>query len=85
MQFLFLKGRTAKEIYDDTSLTLGEKVLLSRLSKTGLLDLRQNISALKVKTVHVRPLVTATENDLCSLENFSQKDSRDSGDRLRNM
>jgi len=25
MQFLFLKGKTAKEIYDDMSLTLGEK------------------------------------------------------------
>jgi hypothetical protein len=25
MQFPFLKGKTAKEIYDDISLTLGEK------------------------------------------------------------
>jgi hypothetical protein len=54
MQFLFLKGKTAKEIYDK-SLTLGGK-------SPSYLTVK-NWVALKVKTVHIKPLVvTVPEN-----------------------
>lgn len=64
-----------------------KKVLPTQQLKTGLLDVIQNISALKVKTIHVRPLLVTvlksgchSQHDLGRLENFSQKDRRDSGD-----
>jgi hypothetical protein len=43
---LILKGKTAEEIHGDMSLTSGEQnVLPTRELKTGLVDLRQDVSA----------------------------------------
>jgi hypothetical protein len=53
MKFLFLRGKTTKEIYDDMSVTLGAESpsYSTVILKTGLLCLRQDIPALMMKTV----------------------------------
>jgi len=50
VKFLFLKETRAKEIYDEMSVTYGNKVLLAWQLETGLLDLRQDIPAMMMKT-----------------------------------
>jgi hypothetical protein len=48
MKYLFLRGNSAKKIYDThMSVKLGDKCLLTPQSRTGLLDLEQDIWALK--------------------------------------
>jgi hypothetical protein len=53
MEFLFLRGKTTIEIYDDMSVTSGAKSpsYSTVILKTGLLSLRQDIPALIMKTV----------------------------------
>ena len=89
IQPLFLKGKRAKEIY--MSLTLGEKSPSYSTVKNWVARCK-NISTLKVKTVHIRLLVVNVPQNVVAIHsmivadwNFSQKDSRDSGDRFRNM
>jgi hypothetical protein len=75
MNFMFLKEKKF------ISITLGEKILPIWQLKTGLLDLRQDISAQKRKTIQEGHLWSPClkMSMLCTtwsyrLENFSQKD-----------
>jgi hypothetical protein len=80
--FLFLK--IAKVFYGEMSVTLGGKIPLTRQLTVGLMDLRHDISALKIKTVqegHLWSLFLKmwcrSQNGLGRSENFNQKDSID--------
>jgi hypothetical protein len=88
MKFLFLKGKGAKKIHDDMSVTLRKKSLSYSTGINCVAQFKTGHFSTEDEDSPGRPLVvTVPENmdpihsiDLGGLKNFSQKGSRDSGD-----
>jgi transposase len=51
MKFLFLNGKSAKDIYDDMSVTLGKKSPSYSTVKNWVARFKTGLSALKMKTI----------------------------------
>lgn len=51
MKFLFLNGKSAKDIYDDMSVTLGKKSPSYSTVKNWVAQFKTGLSALKMKTI----------------------------------